>query len=254
MGSAAGETNRCKCLSTAHGHKAGGCTKEALIDREGFCDECYQHELSARAGAFQPLFDPLHVQRRNMDFLQNPIMETWWPTQSGMPAILQRPPALPETDPFYALVGRVASEWAHLEHILDTTIWGLLGVTDVLAACVTSQIMGVPGRCKAVMTLSAAQGLDEAIWGKPFRQLMSSSYDTSDWRNRYVHDFWVIPEPGKATQFRAMPYKDQRFGLVEVSKADIDRTLEKIRALQKQASDLRSAVLEAFAASSKKTP
>jgi hypothetical protein len=35
---------------------------------------------------------------------------------------------LPEDHPFYALVGRVASEWAHLEHILDTTIWDLLGI------------------------------------------------------------------------------------------------------------------------------
>src|SRR5436190_450935 len=35
------------------------------------------------------------------------------------PGWLLAPGPLPDDHPFYALVGRVASEWAHLEHIVD---------------------------------------------------------------------------------------------------------------------------------------
>lgn len=73
-----------------------------------------------------------------------------------------------------------------------------------------------------------------------------------DWRNRYVHDYWVLSEPGKATQFRAMSYKDQRFGLVEISKDEINETLQKIRKFQERASNLRAPALAAFAALPKK--
>ena len=34
--------------------------------------------------------------------------------------------SLPDAHPFYALIGRVAAEWARLEHNLDLIIWDLL--------------------------------------------------------------------------------------------------------------------------------
>ena len=40
--------------------------------------------------------------------------------------ILRRP--LPDNHPAYSLIGRVAAEWARLEHILDTIIWELAGL------------------------------------------------------------------------------------------------------------------------------
>src|SRR5262245_1557816 len=33
---------------------------------------------------------------------------------------------LPDEHSFYNMVGRVASEWAHFEHVLDLAIWELL--------------------------------------------------------------------------------------------------------------------------------
>lgn len=238
------ESNKCQCQSSSHDHKPGECTKEAY--RENLCNECYQHELDARATAFrQP--DDFLPRRSNRSF--EAVMDSWWQaTPMGMPATLR---LLPEEHPFYALIGRVASEWAHIEHILDTTIWGLFEADHELVACVTSQMMGVAPRCKAIITLCVVRGLNESIW-KPYRALMSDSYDTGDWRNRYVHDHWVMSEPGKATQFRAMSYKDQRFGLVEISKDEINKTLGKIREFQERASYLRADVLAAFAALPKK--
>src|SRR5580700_5640440 len=61
-------------------------------------------------------------------------------------AVLTIHKPLPEEHPFYSVVGRVASEWSHLEHILDLTIWEIIGIRPEIAACVTSQILGVNPR------------------------------------------------------------------------------------------------------------
>src|SRR5262245_35059281 len=117
MGSPAIETAHCQCQSSSHNHSPGECAKKGSAAHENLCDECYQSLLSERAPAFQNTTD--YVPRRDNRALEA-IMSTWW---QGTPATLLPPPTLPEEHPFYALVGRVASEWAHLEHILDTTIW-----------------------------------------------------------------------------------------------------------------------------------
>jgi hypothetical protein len=177
------------------------------------------------------------------------IAESGWFRLQGRIAAYK---PLPEEHPFYTLIGRVASEWAHLEHILDTTIWGLLGASQELTACVTSQIMGVGPRCKAIETLCCAHELEESV-KQPFRKLMSDSYDLSEGRNRAVHDFWVVEaEPDKARQFRAMAYKDKRFGLVEVSKTEIEELLKNIKTFQERASKLGRVALDALEASVKK--
>jgi hypothetical protein len=160
---------------------------------------------------------------------------------------------LPEEHPFYALVGRVASEWSHLEHILDTTIWGLLGTSEELTACVTSQIMGVGPRCKAIMTLGFARKVPENTL-TPYRKLMGASHTTADWRARFVHDPWYIEAGSEdASQFRAMPYVDMRFGKHDIDKTELEATIQRIRDLQNRASDLRKDVLSAFEALSKNT-
>jgi hypothetical protein len=172
-------------------------------------------------------------------------MSTWW---QGRPATLRQPPTLPEEHPFYALIGRVASEWAHLEHILDTTIWGLLGANEELAACVTSQIMGIGPRCKAILTLGFARNLHEKILA-PFRKLMNDSYSTADCRARFVHDPWFVQAGTEgASQFRAMPYVDMRFGKQDIDKREVETTIKKIRDLQNRASELRKNVLSALEA------
>jgi len=40
------------------------------------------------------------------------------------------PPPLPAKHSRYALIGRVAAEWAQLEHLLDLIIWNLLTRLD----------------------------------------------------------------------------------------------------------------------------
>jgi hypothetical protein len=153
---------------------------------------------------------------------------------------------LPEDSPFYAIVGRVASEWSHLEHILDLTILDLTGLRPELAACVTSQILGVGPRCKAISSLLLSQSYDKKL-AKGFRSLAGDSYSVADWRARFVHDPWYlkIDHAGEqtATQFRAMPSIDPRYGFCEITKDEMDQTITAIKDLQATANGLREAVL-----------
>ena len=90
----------------------------------------------------------IHEEERQAAFNAS---RTAMDTRGSSPWLLA-PGPLPEDHPFYALVGRVASEWAHLEHIIDLTIWKLLDVDDRLGACLTAQYPGV-GHRLVTMTL-----------------------------------------------------------------------------------------------------
>jgi hypothetical protein len=149
---------------------------------------------------------------------------------------------LPDTHPFYAAVGRIASEWSHLEHELDLTIWKLAKVGAKAGACITSQIMGVGPRCKAILTLGTMRGLSPKL-RKKYRTLMGESYAVADDRARAIHDPWYGElYSGQAAQFRAMPYSDPRFGIMDISESDLDQTLKNIRKLQLRARALMTEV------------
>lgn len=162
--------------------------------------------------------------------------------------------------PFYALVGRVASEWAHLEHILDLTIYDLANsrvkgsvLPANVLACIKSQIMGVGPRCKAIILLATPCGLGKEDVVRPFNALMNAAYKPADQRARFVHDPWYMDTESKApAQFRAMPYSDPLYGYKEITQTEAEQTIDKIRDLQHRASKLRSTVLDALQASAKK--
>jgi hypothetical protein len=166
---------------------------------------------------------------------------------------------LPDDHPFYNMVGRVASEWSHLEHVLDQIIWDLLLSRTKewfpvnALACVTAQIMGVGPRCKAIISLAAHCELNESRVIKPFRSLMGASYQLADQRARIVHDPWYIETgSGAPAQFRAMPYSDPKYGFTEITGTEINNLIEAIRDLQKRASGLWRTVKDELSTSAKK--
>jgi hypothetical protein len=68
--------------------------------------------------------------------------------------IVVQPPAVtiaPPGHPIYALIGRAASAWAHLEHTLDLIIWDLLAIEQARAACATAQVIGATNRYKIII-------------------------------------------------------------------------------------------------------
>jgi hypothetical protein len=79
------------------------------------------------------------------------------------------------------------------------------------------------------------------------------SFPVAEWRARWIHDPWYV-EVGsdRPSQFRAMPNADKRYGIHEMTQAEIDRTINEIRHLQDRAFEMRLAILDALAASRKR--
>ena len=140
---------------------------------------------------------------------------------------------LPEDHEYFGMAGRVASEWSHLEHLLDRIIWAMSDFENEIIACITAQIPGVPGRCRAIQALGGLIGIENETL-KRVKKLKGDAYEVGDLRARVVHDPWYLELPsGSVAQFRAVPY-----GLEEISAQKIEGTIEKIRKLQSRAKDL----------------
>jgi hypothetical protein len=156
---------------------------------------------------------------------------------------------LPEDHAFYKNVGRIASEWSHLEHILDMAIWKLSGMPDNIAACITSQIMNVMGRCHAIVNLARLRGLPKDKF-RPYNSLKGDSYAVSELRNRAVHDAWYAQMPsGTPMQFKAMPFSEPYHGFREITQEETEETIQKIRCLQERARQYYNDISDALATS-----
>src|SRR4051812_10953844 len=98
---------KCRCQSTTHNHEPGVCANDAT-EPDGLCKSCHDQAALEAMAAFQPLSAPKIVAATGY--------AAGIGTAVGVGAWLA---PLPAEHSFYALVGRVASEWSHFEHILD---------------------------------------------------------------------------------------------------------------------------------------
>ncbi|SIO61531.1 hypothetical protein SAMN05443247_08858 [Bradyrhizobium erythrophlei] len=153
----------------------------------------------------------------------------------------------PDGHPIYALVGKVASDWAHVEHTLDVIIWDLSGIDHRKGAAITAQIMGAYGRFKAILALlahpdfSGRKSLQAVV--RRATDLMNRSSELSDKRNRIVHDPWyAYTVSGRTAQFKSMPHKDHRYGIQLVDAKVLDGTQNSIREFAKRVDGLKSEI------------
>lgn len=140
---------------------------------------------------------------------------------------------LPEEHPFYEQIGRVAALWARLEHILDLMIWELAdGARMAAISCVTGQIMGPSGKFRALAALCELRGVPKDV-SKKISKLAQPVFQTSLKRNRIVHDAWFTEETDSAGikqgQFRSQTSKPHSFGFEDITEAEIDETIKKVR-------------------------
>jgi len=145
------------------------------------------------------------------------------------------PVEVPAPDhPIYAYVGRIASDWAHVEHTLDLIIWELAGIDPAMGACITAQMNGVYSRCKAIIAQLKLweKGTDTSLASliNATTDIMNKQSQPGDKRNRVVHYPWyVYTGTQKTAQFKAMPHKDYRYGLHQVDKEELEQALESIQ-------------------------
>jgi hypothetical protein len=160
--------------------------------------------------------------------------------------MVQRPPA---DHPIYALIGKVASSWSHLEHTLDLIIWELAGFAPDNGASITAQMMGAGNRYRTIISLLRQR--KTAVFDKLAEEadaLMRRTFDPQEDRNRIIHDAWYIYDD-RTSQFRAMPPKDQRFGVCTVDVAKIEQTIASAEKLVARAGALWREIHAALASS-----
>jgi hypothetical protein len=72
---------------------------------------------------------------------------------------------LPDDDPIHALVGKIASEMARFERILDLMIWSI----DPNGQSTTKSLRGVAARIKKLAALMATRGSSAQLNSRNFR-------------------------------------------------------------------------------------
>jgi hypothetical protein len=157
----------------------------------------------------------------------------------------------PPDHPIYNLVGRVASEWAFLEHMLDMTIWKLVGISDEkTGACITAQMMGVWPRFNVIQALLKSRSNEVSTFAKPlkaFNKICEDCRTVSEERNRILHDPWYLDDTDQQTaQRRSMPKSDPIYGLLDHDPSEITKTLERIGALSNRVRMLHNEILGAL--------
>ena len=79
-------------------------------------------------------------------------------------AILSVHAPLPEDHPMLSIIGQVANQWAHIEHVLDLIIWDLSGMGPREGAwCITAKLVGPRTRFKTIISLAHQFGLSGEI-------------------------------------------------------------------------------------------
>jgi hypothetical protein len=136
---------------------------------------------------------------------------------------------LPAKHSRYALIGRVAAEWAQLEHLLDIIIWRLLSSTGrETASCLTAHIGGYGPKCRTIVALLKTLDLPADI-EKAVNPLMGKLAPVAEERARIVHDAWFgLPRSRHTKQFRSRTSKSAAFGLMPVKQAEMLQTIHRI--------------------------
>lgn len=101
-------------------------------------------------------------------------------------------------DDYLTEVGRIAIEWAHLEHKLEKTIWELLrlrifydaeAITTHIPFRVRMDMIGAYARAKPLDTQQIAE------WDK----IAAEIDEQHEWRNLVIHHEWSSGSPRKQT-------------------------------------------------------
>jgi hypothetical protein len=138
----------------------------------------------------------------------------------------------------YAAIGKVASNWAVLERLIDSAIWGLLGANDEDGACLTAQLASIGRRLDAFNSLiRLRKGSDELM--SQINAFPRKANEAARKRNRIVHDPWVaerhtlVPhrfqitaDPVPVFQYKAM-LTDEASSVVEEI-ADLIREFDRL--------------------------
>ena len=91
----------------------------------------------------------------------------------------------------FAAVGRIVSNWAYLELVIDDWCARISDINPEVAACFSSQVIGSMRKLDALSAISHLYRLEPEL-AKNLKTLSDKVRAASEKRNRYVHDSWTV--------------------------------------------------------------
>jgi hypothetical protein len=148
----------------------------------------------------------------------------------------------------YAAIGRVIDAWGDPEFEIDRVVWELIGVPQPFGACVTSQILSVHSKLRAVRALLHLWG-DDSLADEVGR-FANNIYELSEIRNRLVHDKrFVLYPTNDVIRFEVTAPKKLTFEAKIEFRAYLDETTRRIKDKVIAFDDIRDKIRDMRAAS-----
>jgi hypothetical protein len=134
-----------------------------------------------------------------------------------------------DDDPHYTVIGRVASNWAHLETMIDGCIAKLAMCGEQEMACVTAQLIGPSKRMDALLSLFVHRGGSSTL-RKKIKAFQGRVQQLGEDRNRIVHDAMVIRiDTGEAHKALITAKGELKYEFLPLSIESMKKTAAKIR-------------------------
>jgi hypothetical protein len=151
----------------------------------------------------------------------------------------------PHDQRHFAAVGRVASEWAEFESLID---WGsarLADINDEIATCFTAQISGSARKWNAYIALANCRGVGKREISA-LHKLAGETAKLAEQRNRVVHDSWFVPSSSSPVRIELTAQRTLRMKAVEVSTGAVERLIARVIGHADQFLELNDRVIKSI--------
>ena len=162
--------------------------------------------------------------------------------------VSELPPSRRIPHAHYAAIGKVIDAWGDLEFEVDRVIWELMGVQQPFGACVTSQLISIHPKLRAVRALLHLWGADDLA--DQVGSFAGGMHELTELRNRTVHDkrFILYPQ-NDVVRFEITAPRKLTFEAKIERRDDLNDIVRRIREKVQLFDDIRDKIRDVRSAS-----
>ncbi len=131
------------------------------------------------------------------------------------------------TSNHFAAIGRVASDWALFETVVNFQSVELAQIQRSIGACFTAQISGIARKLDAYISLARQRGAKPGTISE-LCEFATDAGRVAEQRNRIVHDPWVLDDPLNPTRVEITARKKVRVEWIPVSTSEVGDVTKRI--------------------------
>jgi hypothetical protein len=157
-------------------------------------------------------------------------------------------------DRHFAAIGRVASNWAYFELVIDDWCFRIADINRSIGSCFTTQVIGPSRKVDAFIALAGLFAPSSSIIGKLHEFAHDQIMPLSERRNRVVHDPWFVAVKGYGHRYEITARRKLREMIIKVSTDDVLKLARQIEEAVGDFHGLAGALYDEVSASSKRPP